>query len=249
MEGTATMAGTGGRAVDASTLAEALRRTAATNPEVVAVRTPDESTSLTWAQLLERSDALAGGLAGLGVQRGETVALMLSNRPEFHVCDLAAVTLGATPFSIYLTYPPEQIAYLIKDAAARVAIVEQEHLPAILKARELADALEHVIVVDGDAPEGTLALAEVEASGAGFDAGAAIAAIAPEDIVTLIYTSGTTGRVERFSLFFGKPLVSVRAGGSSNPRSESSCTGSWAWSRSPRRSSPSPPSTRSGRWR
>jgi long-chain acyl-CoA synthetase len=193
MEGTATVTDAGGRAVDASTLAEALRRTAATHPDVVAVRTPDEGTSLSWAQLLERVDAVAGGLAKLGVQRGETVALMLSNRPEFHLCDLAAVTLGATPFSIYLTYPPEQIAYLLRDAATRVAIVEQEHLPAILKARELADSLEHVIVVDGEAPQGTRSLAEIEGSNPQFDAAAAAAATAPEDVLTLIYTSGTTG--------------------------------------------------------
>src|SRR5579859_2707903 len=89
------------RAVDAPTLSEALRRTAASHPEIIAVRTADDSVSLTWSELLERVDALAGGLAKLGVARGDTVALMLSNRPEFHIADLAAVTVGATPFSIY----------------------------------------------------------------------------------------------------------------------------------------------------
>ena len=74
----------------------------------MAVRTPDDSVTLTWSQLLARVDALAGGLAKLGVQRGECVAIMLSNRPEFHIADLAAVTLGATPFSIYVTYPAER---------------------------------------------------------------------------------------------------------------------------------------------
>src|SRR5579875_2935049 len=107
MESTATIAGAGSRAVEAPNLAEALRRTAAAHPDVVAVRTPDDAVSLSWATLRERVDALAGGLASLGVGRGETVALMLSNRPEFHLADLAAVTIGATPFSIYLTYPPE----------------------------------------------------------------------------------------------------------------------------------------------
>src|ERR1700729_925798 len=101
MESSTTLAAAG-RAVDAATLTEALRRTAANHPEIVAVRTPDDSVSLTWSELLDRVEAVAGGLAKLGVQGGDTVAIMLGNRPEFHVVDLAAAMLGATPFSIYL---------------------------------------------------------------------------------------------------------------------------------------------------
>ena len=96
---------------------------------------PDDSVSLTWSQLLARVDAIAGGLAKLGVKRGDCVAIMLGNRPEFHLVDLAAVTLGATPFSIYVTYPPHEIQFLCSDAGAKVAIVEQAFLPAVLKAR------------------------------------------------------------------------------------------------------------------
>ena len=79
---------------------------------------------------------------------------MLSNRPEFHIADLAAVTLGATPFSIYVTYPADEIEFLITDSGARVAIVEQAFLPVILEARQNLPELEHVIVVDGDGARG-----------------------------------------------------------------------------------------------
>src|SRR6201997_3774939 len=113
-----TIATSAGRAVDAPTLTEALRRTAANNPGIVAVRTPDDSVSLTWSELLERVQAVAGGLAKLGVGRGDTVAIMLGNRPEFHIADLAAVLLGATPFSIYQTYPAAEIEYLLRDAGS-----------------------------------------------------------------------------------------------------------------------------------
>ena len=129
----------------------------------MAVRTPDDSVSLTWGDLLERVDALAGGLAKLGVKRGDTVAIMLGNRPEFHIVDLAAVTIGATPFSIYTTYPAAEIEFLITDAETQVAIVEQAFLPVMLEAREQLPGLEHVIVVDGEAPVGVLALDDVEA--------------------------------------------------------------------------------------
>src|SRR5919112_6026929 len=112
------------RSVGAQTMTEAFRLTVEDHPDRVAVRTKDDEVSLTWAQLRDRVDALAGGLARLGVGRGDTVALMLGNRPEFHIADLAAMTLGATPFSIYQTFTPQQIAYVVGDAAARVAIVE-----------------------------------------------------------------------------------------------------------------------------
>jgi long-chain acyl-CoA synthetase len=194
MESSSTISPAVGRAVDAPTVTEALRRTAANHPEIVAVRTPDDSVSLTWAELLRRVEAVAGGLAKLGVGRGDTVAIMLGNRPEFHVVDLAAATLGATPFSIYLTYPPAEIEYLLTDAGSRVAIVEQAHMGALLEARERVPELEHVIVVDGDAvPENTVSLADIEGSDPDFEPGDGLAQIGPDDLVTLIYTSGTTG--------------------------------------------------------
>ncbi len=199
------------QAIDAPTLIDAFRRTAANYPEAVAVRTPDGSVSLTWAELLVRVDAVAGGLAGLGVGRGDTVAIMLGNRPEFHLVDLAAATLGATPFSVYVTYPPEEIGYLLSDAGSKVAVVEQAFLPAMQAAREDIPSLEHVIVVDGEAPGGTLALAELEESGAGFDGAASAAAVGPEDLVTLIYTSGTTGPPKGVQLSHRSVMAAVRS--------------------------------------
>ena len=187
-----TITAVAGRAVDAPTLTEALRRTAANHPDVVAVRTTDDSVSLTWSALLGRVDALAGGLAKLGVAGGDTVAIMLGNRPEFHLADLAAVTIGATPFSIYTTYPAAEIEYLVTDAGAKVAIVEQAFLPVFLEARKNLPALEHVVVVDGEPPDGTISLSEVEGSDPDFDPASA-ANVGPDDVLTLIYTSGTTG--------------------------------------------------------
>jgi long-chain acyl-CoA synthetase len=199
------------RAVDAPTLTEALRRTAANHPEIVAVRTPDDSVSLTWSELMARVESVAGGLAKLGVSRGDTVALMLGNRPEFHIVDLAAVTLGAAPFSIYVTYPPEEIEYLCTDAGCRVAVVEQAFLPAVLEARKRLPGLEHVIVVDGEAGEGTVALADVEGSNPDFDAAAASAEVTPEDTLTLIYTSGTTGHPKGVQLTHHAIMFSAKS--------------------------------------
>src|SRR3954469_10527284 len=133
------------------------------------MRTKDDEVSLTWSELRERVDALAGGLARLGVRRGDTVALMLANRPECAVADLAAVTLGATPYSIYATSSPDQIAYTVADAASRVAIVEQAFADAFGAARAQLPELETVIVLEGGRGAGTVAWEEVEGADPGFD--------------------------------------------------------------------------------
>jgi long-chain acyl-CoA synthetase len=182
------------RAVEAATVTEALRRTASLHPDGVALRTVDDSVSLTWSEVLARVDAIAGGLAGLGVGRGDAVALMLANRIEFHLLDLAAAMLGATPFSIYTTYPAEEIRYLIADSGARVAVVEPEYLEVMREARRELPDLQHLIMVGGQGGADTIALDRVEGSQPGFDVGGAAASVSADDVLTLIYTSGTTGR-------------------------------------------------------
>jgi long-chain acyl-CoA synthetase len=196
-------------AVTARTVAEAFRLTAAKRADEVAIRTKNDAFTITWGELRERVDALAGGLSKLGVQRGETVALMLSNRPEFHLCDLAAMMLGATPFSIYNTYSAEQISYLLSDADAKLVICEQQYLAQVTQARAGAAGVEHVIVVDGEAPAGTLALADVEGSNADFDVEASVARLRGEDLLTLIYTSGTTGPPKGVQLIHRNLLAAV----------------------------------------
>jgi long-subunit acyl-CoA synthetase (AMP-forming) len=74
-----------------------------------------------------------------------------------------------------------------------VAIVEQAYLDRMLEARKELPDLEHVIVVDGEAPEGVTPLADVEGSNPDFDIEASWRAIKPDSLLTLIYTSGTTG--------------------------------------------------------
>src|SRR3954462_7820525 len=90
------------KAIDAGTLAEAFRITADNKPDEVFVRTKGDDVTLTWAQTRERVDALAGGLAKRGREGSDCIALLPTNRPEFPVAAPAAVTLGATPFSIYM---------------------------------------------------------------------------------------------------------------------------------------------------
>ena len=198
-------------ATEASTMAEAFRNTVERHGDQPAVRTKDDEAGLTWAQLRDRVDALVGGLARLGVGRGDTVALMLANRPEFHVADLAAMTLGATPFSLYATSTPEQIAYVVGDAQAKVALVEEALLPVFAAARADIPGLEHLIVLEGERGEGTTAWSEVEGADPGFDPEPHWRAIEPEDLLTLIYTSGTTGPPKGVQLVHRNLMAAMRS--------------------------------------
>ena len=201
-----------GQARQAKTIAEAFHATVRENADNVAVRTRDGSVSLTWSELRSRVDAVAGGLVKLGVTPGSTVAIMLGNRPEFHLVDLAVMTVGGTPFSIYQTYTPDQIAYVVSDAGAKVIFTEQAYLPVVLRSREQLPDVEHVVLIDPPAegaPEGTIALADVEGSNPDFDADAAVAAIGPDDVLTLIYTSGTTGPPKGVQLLHRNLITAV----------------------------------------
>ncbi|MCZ4494685.1 MAG: long-chain fatty acid--CoA ligase [Conexibacter sp.] len=197
------------RGVDAATIAEAFRLTAEQRADQVAVRTKGDAVSWTWGELRTRVDRLAGSLAALGLRKGDTIALMLGNRPEFHQADLAAMMVGATPFSIYMTYAPNQIEYVVGDAGARIIVTEEQFLDNVLEARKTLPDLEHVIVVDGDdLPEGVTRLDDLPEN-PDFDVDASIAQLGPEDVLTLIYTSGTTGPPKGVELAHRNLLAAV----------------------------------------
>ncbi len=181
-------------ALQASTMCEAFQLSAAERGDAPALRFKGSDYEASWADYAEAVRKRAAGLAALGVGRGDTVGFMLVNRPALHLTDAAAMHLGATCFSVYNTSSPEQVEYLVRDAGNRVLVTEQGFLDKVLAAREQVDTLEHVVVVDGEAPEGTISIAELEEMGeADFDFEAAWRAVEPDDVLCLIYTSGTTG--------------------------------------------------------
>ncbi|MDT5014037.1 MAG: long-chain acyl-CoA synthetase [Mycobacterium sp.] len=177
------------------TLCSEFQATAAKRPDSVALCTHDNSVTVTWRQYADRVRAIAGGLASLGIVRGDTVGIMLTNRPEFHLVDTGALHLGATPFSVYNTLSAEQVAYLFANAANRVVVCERAFLPVIRDAMSgsTESVIEHIVLVDGE-EDGVITLADLESRvEPDFDFEASWKAVQPDDILTIIYTSGTTG--------------------------------------------------------
>jgi len=174
-----------------ATVCEAFQKTALIDPDAVAIRTVGDDVSITWREYAARVKSIAAGLSAIGVKRGDTVAFMLTNRPEFALVDCGAMHLGAVAFSVYNTSSPEQLTYLFDNADARTVVTETAFLLVVLAS---GIEFEHVIVVDGKPEGATLSLEELEGEGKpDFDFEAAWKAVEPGDILTLIYTSGTTG--------------------------------------------------------
>jgi long-subunit acyl-CoA synthetase (AMP-forming) len=192
-----------------ATLCEAFQISAERFADQPALRTPGDAQTVTWAQYAQRVERIAGGLAALGVGRGDTVGMMLVNRPEFHIIDTAALHLGATPFSVYNSSAPEQIEYLFSNADNRVVITEERFADTIRAVD--APNVEHIIVLEDGLPD---------ADHPDFEA--AWRAVEPADIATLIYTSGTTGPPKgvqlthtnlMFALNAWEPVLPLRPGG------------------------------------
>ena len=99
-----------------------------------AINRADGTTAYTWSQYGAGVRKVAAGLAALGVRRGDVVALMLTNRPEFHLVDAAAMHLGALTVSVYNTNAVPQIADLFSNAEPVVVVSESQFLAKVCEA-------------------------------------------------------------------------------------------------------------------
>ncbi len=186
------------RRIEGQTVATRFRATVQRQPDAVALRwrEGDGWCEWTWADYAARATRLTAALAGLGVSRGDRVVLMMRNRPEFHVADMAVLLLGATPISIYNSSAPEQVRYLVGHCRATVGVFEGlDYLGKVLEVRRDLPALAHVAVIDdpkGRAPSDVLRWDDLLAAPP-VDLDSAADTAQPADLATVIYTSGTTG--------------------------------------------------------
>jgi long-chain acyl-CoA synthetase len=149
-----------------------------------------------------RVEKLAAGLQGLGIQKGDRVAILAENRPEWTISDFAVLLIGGADVPLYATLPANQVAYVLNDSEARAIFVSnREQLAKILEIRSEVPSLKAIIAYDDPGgAEGVLRFADVEKEGekriaAGEFEGLEklVRDIEPDDLATLIYTSGTTG--------------------------------------------------------
>jgi long-chain acyl-CoA synthetase len=174
--------------------------------DLTAMRHHDRDTGdwrdISWADYGREARQVAMGLASLGIQAGDAVAVFSPNRPEWHVADIGSMCAGAMTVPIYLNNAPPQVAYVAGHSGSRVAFVAgEEQLHKIEKVRDQATALEHVVIFDGESSADgfVLSWSDFRERGAQHDAANPLefdrrcGAVQPDDVATVVYTSGTTG--------------------------------------------------------
>ncbi len=161
--------------------------------------------STTWAEYYERARAIGMALLALGLQRGQSIAILSENRPEWLYADMGAQCIGLLSVGIYPTCAPEQVQYILVDARARVLFVEnQEQYDKVVAVRAACPDLQHIIITDrkglrdlcdamASSFEQLLERGERLASQDPQTFEHSIDASAPDGIAFLVYTSGTTG--------------------------------------------------------
>ncbi|MET0457772.1 MAG: AMP-binding protein [Ilumatobacteraceae bacterium] len=156
-----------------------------------------EWVDLSFAELWGQVQEFALGLIDLGVGVGDRVCIACNTRIEFTVADLAASSVGAIVVPVYPSNSPVECEWVVGDSGGKVVICEDAaQVAKIDQVRAGLPDLEHVVIIDGEAP-GAVTMAEVTARGAGGDAGEVdrrSALVGPDDACLIIYTSGTTGR-------------------------------------------------------
>ena len=190
----------------AASMCELFDRTTRTHADRPALHSSDGAVNLTYRQYRDAVIDLAGALHERGVRRGDVVAIMFENRPEFHLVDTAAMHLGATTCSIYNTSPVHDIEYVLTNSAAKLAICEEKFAADLVKAAPVGCE----ILCTTTGVDGTTGLDELRRPSRNeFDFEATWRAVQHDDVLTLIYTSGTTGTPKGVELTHGAMLAEV----------------------------------------
>ena len=188
-------------------------------PDALQVKVGGSYRPISHSEVADRVRRAARGLTSLGVRRGDRVAILSENRPEWAIADFACLTVGLTDVPIYPTLPADQISYMLKDSGA-VAIFVSNKIQAekIREIRSLLPALKTVIGFDEVPGLTNLSMADLEKRGSQGDNKETMAtyredalAVKPDDLATIIYTSGTTGEPKGVMLSHDNIFSNVQA--------------------------------------
>ena len=143
----------------------------------------------TYRDLKRYSDRFANALRGLGVERDDRVAVLLSQTPQLPVSHIAAYKLGAIAVPLFVLFGEDALRYRLADSGAKILVTDAEHYEVIAALRGDLPDLEHVVLIDGERPAAESFDDLIRRSSASIKP----VETTPDDPAIIIYTSGTTG--------------------------------------------------------
>jgi long-chain acyl-CoA synthetase len=159
-------------------------------------RQPIQWISISSQEFYRSVIGVARALREWGIKKGDRVAILSENRPEWTIADFACLLLGAVVVPVYTTLTDEQTAYLLNDSGARAIFVSSEAQLQKVQAIQSRTPIEKIVVMDSVETAHAFPMHRLMNEGPPyrdqqFDALAQ--AVGPDDLATIIYTSGTTG--------------------------------------------------------
>ena len=164
------------------------------------------------AEIYRSVVGVARALESWGVGKGDRVAILSENRPEWTITDFAALALGAVTVPIYSTQTADQTAFLLNDSGARVIAVSTKHQLEKVLTIQRHTPVERIMVMDAVETAHAVHMQGLMLQGpTDFDPefDARSRAIGPDDLATIIYTSGTTGTAKGAMLTHGNMASNV----------------------------------------
>ena len=174
-----------------------------------------EWVTLTYKEVADQVKQVSLGLRALGIGRGDRVALLSENRPEWVIFDLATQAAGGVTVPVYPTLPASQVAHILADSGAKAVVVsDAKQLAKVLASCESTPSLSVLITLDADAAkDGVLSAASVIEAGAAAQMDESYEArrdsVQHDDLMGLVYTSGTTGSPKGAMLSHGNMAAAL----------------------------------------
>jgi long-chain acyl-CoA synthetase len=182
------------------------------NPQVMLSRRPIQWVPISSRELYRNVVGVAHALLSWGIQRGDRVAILAENRPEWTIADFACLLIGAVVVPIYGTLTGEQTAYMLRDADVRAIFVSSEsQLQKIFSIKDQT-ALKNIVVMDEVETAHAQHMYHLMQTGPeqrDTELENAAHAIEPDHLATIIYTSGTTGTPKGAMLTHGNMASNI----------------------------------------
>jgi long-chain acyl-CoA synthetase len=173
---------------------------------------------ISYATLAERIKHFCLGLTELGMQKGDRVALLSENRPEWAITDLATLAGGGVTVPMFSTLTSAQVEYIVRDSGAKILCVSSERQLQKIKDWDanVPTSLQHIVIFDELQDDSVRTFDQVCELGQQVENGdqayqQASDAVEPDDLASIIYTSGTTGDPKGAMLTHSNFMSNVQA--------------------------------------